>query len=246
MPNNLLPTKGNLIAAKHSRGLAQTGFELMDRKRNILIRELMGMMDTAKELQGQIDTVFTEAYAALQAANIRLGICDRIAEAVEVDDSLTLRYRSVMGVELPRIPGQTPPPRPEYGLGETCSELDECYLKFHKVKELTRRLAEVETSIYRLADAIKKTQKRANALENIVIPGLDETIRFITDALEEKERRCLYYLFLYPEKYWKTASTYYHSNKAWLPQKYVEKLELSVLQNEEKSANQENIFSIGI
>lgn len=51
-----------------------------------------------------------------------------------------------------------------------------------------RQLAEVETSIYRLADAIKKTQKRANALENIVIPGLDETIRFITDALEEKER----------------------------------------------------------
>ena len=57
---NLLPTKGNLIAAKRSRMLAQTGYELMDRKRNILIRELMGMMDTAKELQGQIDAVFTE------------------------------------------------------------------------------------------------------------------------------------------------------------------------------------------
>ena len=185
---NLLPTKGNLIAAKRSRMLAQTGYELMDRKRNILIRELMGMMDTAKELQGQIDAVFTEAYTALQAANIRLGICDRIAEAVDVDDSLTLRYRSVMGVELPRIPGQSPPPRPEYGMSDTCSELDECYLKFYRVKELTRRLAEVETSIYRLADAIKKTQKRANALQNIVIPGLDGTIRFITDALEEKER----------------------------------------------------------
>ena len=88
---NLLPTKGNLIAAKRSRTLARTGYELMDRKRNILIRELMGMIDTAKELQGQIDAVFTEAYTALQAANIRLGICDRIAEAVDVDDSLTLR-----------------------------------------------------------------------------------------------------------------------------------------------------------
>ena len=188
MPEAMLPTKGNLISAKHSRALAQTGYELMDRKRNILIRELMGMMDTAKELQDQIDTVFTEAYAALQAANIRLGICDRIAGAVEVDDSLTLQYRSVMGVELPRIPGQSPPPRPEYSLGETCSELDECYLRFHRVKALTRRLAEVETSIYRLAQAIKKTQKRANALENIVIPNLNGTIRFITDALEEKER----------------------------------------------------------
>lgn len=95
---NLLPTKGNLIAAKRSRTLARTGYELMDRKRNILIRELMGMIDTAKELQGQIDAVFTEAYTALQAANIRLGICDRIAEAVDVDDSLTLRYLSLIHI----------------------------------------------------------------------------------------------------------------------------------------------------
>ena len=61
-------------------------------------------------------------------------------------------------------------------------------MKFYRVKELTRKLAEVETSIYRLAQSIKKAQKRANALQNIVIPGLDENIRFITDALEEKER----------------------------------------------------------
>ena len=185
---NMLPTKGNLMAAKRSRSLAQTGYELMDRKRNILIRELMALMDTAKDLQSQIDTVFTQAYASLQAANVRLGICDRIAEAVDVDDSLEIRYRSVMGVELPHIPGESSAPRPEYGFADTSSLLDDCYLKFHKVKELTRRLAEVETSIYRLAQAIKKAQKRANALKNIVIPDLDNTIRFITEALEEKER----------------------------------------------------------
>ena len=185
---NLLPTKGNLVAAKRSRALAKTGYELMDRKRNILIRELMAHMEDAQELQSQIDTVFTQAYAALQAANIRLGVCDRIAETVTVDDSLSIQYRSVMGVELPHIPGRSPAPRPEYGLSETSSLLDDCYLKFYKVKELARRLAEVETSIYRLAQSIKKAQKRANALQNIVIPGLDENIRFITDALEEKER----------------------------------------------------------
>ena len=84
----ILPTKGNLMAAKRSRALARTGYELMDRKRNILIRELMGLMDTAKQLQDQIDTVFTEAYEALHVANIRLGICDRIAEAVDVDETL--------------------------------------------------------------------------------------------------------------------------------------------------------------
>lgn len=184
----ILPTKGNLMAAKRSRTLANTGYELMDRKRNILIRELMSLMDTAKEVQSQIDTVFAEAYAALQNANIKLGICDKIAEAVEVDETLEIQYRSVMGVELPHLPDRSPPPRPEYGFATTSSALDNAYIKFHQVKDLIRQLAEVETSIYRLAVAIRKTQKRANALQNIVIPGLDHTIRFITDALEEKER----------------------------------------------------------
>lgn len=184
----VLPTKGNLMATKRSRALAQTGYELMDRKRNILIREMMGLMDTAKAVQDQIDTVFTEAYGSLQTANIKLGLVDRLAEAVEVDETLELQYRSVMGVELPHIPDRSAPVKPEYGFAYTSSELDECYLKFHKVKDLTRQLAEVETSIYRLATAIKKTQKRANALQNIVIPGFNGTIRYITDALEEKER----------------------------------------------------------
>ena len=184
----ILPTKGNLMAAKRSKSLASTGYELMDRKRNILVREIMGMMDTATRLQSEIDAVFSGAYAALQTANIQLGVCDRIAEAVAVDDTVEIQYRSVMGVELPRLPDRTPPPKPEYGFASTSSALDDAYLKFHQVKKLVRELAEVETSIYRLADAIRKTQKRANALQNIVIPGFNETIRFITDALEEKER----------------------------------------------------------
>lgn len=184
----VLPTKGNLMAAKRSRSLAKTGYELMDRKRNILIREIMALMERAKEVQDQIDTVFTQAYAALQRANIDLGVCDSIAEAVELDDSLEIQYRSVMGVELPRLPEKPTSLRPGYGFVFTSSALDDCYMKFRAVKELTRQLAEVETSIYRLADAIKKSQKRANALENIVIPGFDHTIRVITDALEEKER----------------------------------------------------------
>ena len=184
----ILPTKGNLMAARRSRALAATGYELMDRKRNILIREMMALMDTAKDVQAQIDAVFAEAYAALQTANLKLGICDQIAEAVDVDRTLDIQYRSLMGVELPHIPDRSPPPRPEYGFASTSSALDDAYIKFHRVKELVRQLAEVETSIYRLAVSIRKTQKRANALQNIVIPNFDHTIRFITDALEEKER----------------------------------------------------------
>lgn len=184
----VLPTKGNLMSSKRSRALAQTGYELMDRKRNILVREMMELMDGAAQLQGEIDQVFGEAYAALARAHIELGLCDHIAEGVAPDDTLDIRWRSVMGVELPHIPEHGAPPRPEYSMVYTSPALDEAYIKFRKVKDMTRRMAEIETSIYRLAQSIKKAQKRANALKNIVIPGFDNTIRVITEALEEKER----------------------------------------------------------
>lgn len=176
------------MAAKRSRALAQTGYELMDRKRNILVREMMSLMDDAAAVQREIDQVFHSAYAALSRANIELGLCDRIAEGVEPDHSLDIRWRSVMGVELPHIPGKSPPPKPTYGFAYTSAAFDQAFIEFDKVKVLTRRLAEIETSIYRLAQAIKKAQKRANALKNVVIPGFDATIRIITEALEEKER----------------------------------------------------------
>ena len=76
------------MSAKRSRALAQTGYELMDRKRNILIREMMSLIDDAGRVQSQIDTVFSEAYESLKRANIKLGICDRIAEAVELATKL--------------------------------------------------------------------------------------------------------------------------------------------------------------
>ena len=161
------PTKGNLTAAKRSRSLASTGYELMDRKRNILIRELMALIDDSS-----------------MGGSARLA-----ADSVPVDDGFSLRTRSVMGVELPYVSVKSEEVRrPPYGLSFTSSELDEAYFKFREVKDLIRDLAETENSIYRLAYAIKKAQKRANALKNIVIPGLDSEIFRISDALEEKER----------------------------------------------------------
>ena len=74
MDVNLFPTKGNLILAKNTLALSSQGYELLDKKRNILIREMMGLIDAAKELQAKIETTFAAAYAALQRANITSGI----------------------------------------------------------------------------------------------------------------------------------------------------------------------------
>lgn len=182
------PTKGNLMAAKKSLDLAKVGFDLLDRKRNILIRETMAMIDSANEIQKQIDTTYAEAYRALQFANVTLGICDRAAQSVPIENGVSISFRSVMGVEIPMVAFDPMPVRNYYGFQSTNAMLDEAFMKFDSVKKLTVKLAEIENSVYRLADAIKKTQKRANALKNIVIPRFTESIKFITEALEEKER----------------------------------------------------------
>ena len=184
------PTKGNLNAAKRSRALADNGYELMDRKRNILIREIMELMDEAEDLQERIDSTFSEAYASMRLAEISMGgSAQSGANAVPIDDSFSIRFRSVMGVELPVVSAEPEEPSgPPYGLAFTSSDLDDAYFKFAEVKDLIRELAETENCIYRLAYAIKKAQKRANALQNIVIPGLNAEISRISDALEEQER----------------------------------------------------------
>lgn len=181
-------TKGNLIATKKTLSLAKLGYELLDRKRNILIREMMLLIDEAKSLRGSIEETYSEAYTALQLANITMGVISPIADTIPIEQSITLSGKSVMGVELPTISMNKPDNTVRYGFMNTNSQLDKAYIAFNKVKEITVTLAQVENSIYRLAVAIKKTQRRANALKNIIIPNAEETVRFITNSLEEKER----------------------------------------------------------
>ena len=184
-----VPTKGNLMNTKKSLFLAKMGYELLDRKRNILIREMMMLIDHENEIQGKIDNAYDEAYSALQTANITLGYCNDICNTIPVENSLSLEYRSVMGVEIPIVKIEEPERNKMYfGFNTTNTALDNAFQKFTEVKVLTTELAEIENSVYRLADSIKKTQKRANALKNIMIPRFEETVKFITDALDEKDR----------------------------------------------------------
>ena len=190
MDPNSFPTKGNLILAKNSLSLASMGYGLMDKKRNILTRELMGLIDEAKGIQSEIDTTFRAAYAALQRANIELGInyVQEIGLSVPVDEDVKIKARSIMGTEIPLVQHEERPMGLAYGFNNTTETLDEARFHFEKVKELTIKLSMVENSAYRLANSIRKTQKRANALKTITIPRYRELTKSISNALEEKER----------------------------------------------------------
>ena len=189
MAQQAIPTKGNLIAIKKSLALAKVGYELLDKKRNILIREMMALIDRAAEIQGTIDTAFADAYTALQKANISLGFCDELSKTVPIDNSVKMDSRSIMGVEIPILSIDKPDEHElHYGLSHTNARFDEAVALFMRAKYLTVELAEIENSVYRLAVAIKQTQKRANALKNIMIPKFECDVKFITDALDEKDR----------------------------------------------------------
>ena len=190
MNPNTFPTKGNLILAKNSLALAKQGYVLMDKKRNILIRELMDLIDQARDIQSEIDSTFREAYESLQKANIELGInyVQEISSSIPIENGIRIKARSIMGTEIPLVQHEEAPINPTYAYYNTRESLDAARVKFDKVKELTIKLSMVENSAYRLANNIKKTQKRANALKNITIPTYETLTKDITNALEEKER----------------------------------------------------------
>ena len=190
MDPNTFPTKGNLILSKNSLALALQGFDLMDKKRNILIREMMDLIEEAKGIQSQIDQTFRNAYAALQKANMEIGIntVQTISYTVPIEDSIRIKTRSIMGTEIPLVESNPGGNLPTYAFYSTKESLDEAKQAFEKVKALTIKLSMVENSAYRLASNIKKTQKRANALKNITIPNYEQLTKDISNALEEKER----------------------------------------------------------
>jgi V/A-type H+-transporting ATPase subunit D len=179
------------MLAKKNLKLSEKGFELMDKKRLVLIKEIMGLNDRALELQSRIEKTFRDAYEALKDANIEMGQVNvaAIARGIPAGNGITVRFRSVMGVELPAVLYE---PReketPDFSFGNTSITLDRAILKFEQVKSLLMELAALENSVYRLAINIRKTQKRANALKNVTIPRYAALARVIEETLEERER----------------------------------------------------------
>lgn len=189
MESKFTPTKGNLLSSKSYLSFAKTGFSLLDKKQNILIKELMALVGRADEIRKKIDNIYAEAYSALQQANVSMKNCREVTMSVPPRDGLSLSFRSVMGVEIPIFNfEESKDSKLPFGLYDSNSYLDEAYFRFKEVLSLTIRYAEIENSIYRLARVIKKTKKRANALKNSIIPKFSHAVKFIGEALEEKER----------------------------------------------------------
>ena len=190
MATKLAPTRGNLVRLTRDMAMAQSGHDLLDQKRQVLMMELVRYIDSAKKIQEDVARIFKEAYDALQKANVSLGIdtVEDISESVPITSDITVRLRSVMGVEIPDVDELSAETVPSYSFHGSSGAMDAAYAKFRRVMVLVAQLAEVETSVYRLAVQIRKTHRRVNAMEKVVIPQDKADIAFISDVLEEGER----------------------------------------------------------
>jgi len=151
---------------------------------------MMNLVDKARKLQDEMQETFQQAYHALQMANVTMGISvvEQIGYAVPEENRIEIREHSVMGVDIPTVHLEESDLQPRYGFRMTNSTLDTAREKFEKVKYLAAELAEIENAVYRLATNIRRTQKRTNALKNIMIPKYEEATRNIVNVLEEKDR----------------------------------------------------------
>ncbi len=186
----LTPTKANLMKSKSLLIFSKQGYQLLDKKRSVLIREMMMMIEEVKSLQINIDEIFVEVYAALNHATVTMGSSAVMETALSIPkaENITILNKSIMNVEIPTIKHSDVPIKPYYGFYRTNSAIDIVVVKMREVQLLLYHLAEVENAVFRLAIEIRQTSKRANALDKIQIPKYIEMTKWIEESLEEKER----------------------------------------------------------
>lgn len=199
---NLPPTRSNLLRIKHELQFARNGYEILNRKREVLTTELINVSKSAQELQDKVWKTLAEAYKALEKAKLTMGR-ERVewaALSVNKTVEVQVKFRGVMGVPVPLIDAQGEPPAMAYGLGDTTAALDEASVAFREVSKQLPELSELISSVWRLAGELRKTQRRVNALQYIFIPNYIETRNFIEASLEERDRQETFKLKLLKNK----------------------------------------------
>jgi len=187
---NIPPTKSNLIKVKQDISIAEEGYELLEQKREILVMELMRHVERVKRIEKELDTKIFEAYKFLKKAIQTFGHEDIKNRMQFINYEFLMNKKSIkiVGMNLPSVEVETPVLKMQYSFLNTNASFDVTANKFLDMIKLLCEMAEIRAIVWRLSREVKKTQRRVNALEKIVIPETKETVKFIVDTLEERDR----------------------------------------------------------
>lgn len=209
---NVAPTRSNLIRVKKELRFAREGYEILDRKREVLTTELVRVAHEADLLQQEVWKLLETAYRAMEKARLVMG-SDRVewaALAANETVDVHVKLRGIMGVAIPVIEARGEPQELLYSPGDTAAALDEAAATFRQVLIKTPQLSMLTTTVWRLAGELRKTQRRVNALQHIFIPAYEETVAFIVSSLEEREREETFRLKLLKTKLTKPVVKTHH------------------------------------
>ncbi|MDR0657220.1 MAG: V-type ATP synthase subunit D [Treponema sp.] len=187
---NIAPTKSNLIRVKERLATAEEGYDLLEQKREILVMELMAKVEPVKLLERDLDARVASAYPALKRMLIVVGRerADRLSRNIRYRFELREKQVSAAGMSLPGLEIKLPEAELKYSPANSFAECDETVLEFFEMLKVCTELAAVRTIAWRLAREVRKTQRRVNALEKMVIPTARETRVYIESSLEERDR----------------------------------------------------------
>jgi V/A-type H+-transporting ATPase subunit D len=186
----IAPTKSNLIRVREQLAIATEGYELLEQKREILVMELMHKVEQVKLLERGMDERVATAYPALKRMLVVVGRerADRLSKNIRYQFDLREKQVTAAGMKLPGLEVRLPAMELKYSPANSFAECDETVLEFFELLKIITELAAVRTIAWRLAREVRKTQRRVNALEKMVIPTARETKTYIEAALEEKDR----------------------------------------------------------
>jgi len=188
---NVSPTRINLIETKRTLKLAKSGREVLERKRDILIRELRNSIFEAERAREELLSVLAKAYQSLKEANVAKGseTVANVALTSSSEANYLFDYKGIMGVTVPNVKFQSKSDvKPNYGFASTSAELDTAFKQFYNVLELIADLARAEGTTFQIANDVRRTQRRVNALNYVLIPRYSNIAQSIELALEEKDR----------------------------------------------------------
>ena len=188
---NVSATKIELLKFKKSTQVATMVQKILDDKRKVLLKNIEEMIEKASKTRGGIWDPLQDIYKAVNEAYLSLGTgtVDSVAESTPAVMQVDVHVRRVVDVKIPALTVTEKDTKSmPYGFADTNSSIDRAAKQIKELLPQITKAAEYENSIFSLAKALEKTQKLLNALENVIIPRYQHNIRFIAQALEEKER----------------------------------------------------------
>jgi V/A-type H+-transporting ATPase subunit D len=183
-------TRMELMRLKKRLSLAQRGHKLLKDKQDELVRNFLEIIEDTKRLRVEVDNEIQSVFQSYSLAEGVLGSAgiDSLFSMPGAQTGLKSQLKAIMNVKVPKFTVEITGDPYDYGEKESSVLVDRCVGKFGTLLENLLKLAELEKSSILLAEEIEKTRRRVNALEYILIPNIQDTIKYITMKLSEMER----------------------------------------------------------